>query len=195
MSLRQNALVLAVLTALIAIIGAWSDVPQLAGLWRFPLALLLLGLAYERWMTNRAQPQFDLFSDARALLGRPTFVRIAMRHRLARSIPVELIADPPEGIEASRDVLSSEIPPGEGGVVDVRNLGGQHISGRLDALRDSSGRRRRRRRAHRRETSRRARMACGPRSNRRAARPRLVAAANAVRIQAVGRAGSLPRRA
>ena len=130
MSLRQNALVLAVLTALIAIIGAWSDVPQLAGLWRFPLALLLLGLAYERWMTNRAQPRFDLSSDARALLGRPAFVRIAMRHRLARPIPVELIADPPAGIEAPKDAVSSEIPPGDGGVVDVRIVArrlGEHV--------------------------------------------------------------------
>ena len=54
MSLRQNAFVLAVLTVFVAIMGAWSGDATLAGLWRLPLGLLLLGLAYEGWMTTRA---------------------------------------------------------------------------------------------------------------------------------------------
>lgn len=128
MSLRQNALVLAVLTTLIAIVGAWSDEPLLAGLWRFPLALLLLGLAYERWITLRAQPRVVLSSDKHALLGRRTPIRFALMQPLGRPISMELVADPPEGIEAPHSVLSCTMAPGEGTALEVpivaRTLGG-----------------------------------------------------------------------
>jgi len=50
MSLRQNALALAVTTVLMAIIGDWSGDPDLARWWYLPLALLPLGLAYEGWI-------------------------------------------------------------------------------------------------------------------------------------------------
>ena len=53
MSLRQNALALAVLTVLMAIIGDWSGDPDLARLWYLSLAVLLLGLAYEGWLMMR----------------------------------------------------------------------------------------------------------------------------------------------
>ena len=53
MSLRPNALALAVLTVLMAIVGDWSGDPELARLWYLPLALLLLGLAYEGWTLLR----------------------------------------------------------------------------------------------------------------------------------------------
>ena len=45
MHLRLNGLVFAVLTALVAILGAWSGDPVLGRLWLLPLALLLVGLA------------------------------------------------------------------------------------------------------------------------------------------------------
>ena len=54
MSLRQNALALAVLTVLMAIIGDWSGDPDLARLWYLALAVLLLGLAYEGLLMMRA---------------------------------------------------------------------------------------------------------------------------------------------
>jgi hypothetical protein len=44
-SLRLNACVLILAAAVLAIMGAWEQ--SLAGLWRLPAALLLLGLAYE----------------------------------------------------------------------------------------------------------------------------------------------------
>jgi hypothetical protein len=53
MSLRQNALALIVLTVLMAIIGDWSGDRDLARLWYFALAVLLLGLAYEGWVMQR----------------------------------------------------------------------------------------------------------------------------------------------
>lgn len=129
MSLRQNALVLAVLTALIAIIGTWSEEPLLAGLWRFPLALLLAGLAYERWMVSRARARVAMSSDSRALLGRPALLRIALEHELVRPIAAELVVDAPEGIEAPQSPVSAEVPPGEGASVQVPVVGrrlGQH---------------------------------------------------------------------
>ena len=53
MSLRQNALALAVLTVLMAIVGDWSGDRDLARLWYLSLALLLLDLAYEGWLVMR----------------------------------------------------------------------------------------------------------------------------------------------
>ena len=60
MGLRQNALILLLLTALVAIAGDWSGQPQLARYWCLPGGVLLLGLAYEAWMVNRAAPGLEL---------------------------------------------------------------------------------------------------------------------------------------
>ena len=60
MSLRHNALLLVLLTAVIAVVGDWSADPALAGLWRLPAALLLLGLTYESWMVSRSGLRFDV---------------------------------------------------------------------------------------------------------------------------------------
>ncbi len=46
MSLQGRALLLVLLTALIAVLCDWSGDAGLQGLWRFPASLLLLGLAY-----------------------------------------------------------------------------------------------------------------------------------------------------
>ena len=47
MSLRQNALILILLTVLFGIVEIWSAPVQMGHLWALPAALLLLGLAYE----------------------------------------------------------------------------------------------------------------------------------------------------
>ena len=55
MSLRQNALLLVLLAALIAVTGDWSGDRALARWWLAPLGLLLLGLAYEGRLSQRAR--------------------------------------------------------------------------------------------------------------------------------------------
>ena len=54
MSLRPNALLLVLLTAVIAVVSYWGRDGALAGLWLFPAALLMLGLAYESWIISRS---------------------------------------------------------------------------------------------------------------------------------------------
>lgn len=106
MSLRQNALLLAVLTTLIAIVGAWSGDPALAGAWRWPLALLLLGLAYEGWVLSRAHLTLALRVDEAAVLGRVSLIHVNLTHSLNRDLSVELAPDAPAAVE----VLGDEAP-------------------------------------------------------------------------------------
>ncbi|HEY5019700.1 MAG TPA: hypothetical protein VII17_01650, partial [Steroidobacteraceae bacterium] len=70
MSLKQNALLLVLLAALIAVLGDWSADPQLTRWWRLPLGLLLLGLAFEAWMSRRANLQLQVHAAAQWLLCR-----------------------------------------------------------------------------------------------------------------------------
>src|SRR5262245_25765375 len=120
MSLRQNALVLAVLTALIAIAGAWSGDASLAGLWRLPLALLLLGLAYEAWMTSRAMLGMTIEPDQRSVLGRSEALRLRLHHRLGRDTLVELAPDAPAVVEVDSTVQILVARAGEGTQAQLR---------------------------------------------------------------------------
>jgi uncharacterized protein (DUF58 family) len=90
MGLRQNTLILLLLTALVAIAGDWSGEPWLLRLWRAPAALLLIGLAYEAWTVGRASPRLRLQTSERWYLGRATSVRWQMDHRLRRTLMFEL---------------------------------------------------------------------------------------------------------
>lgn len=112
MSLRQNALLLAVLTVLVAIVGAWSGDATLAGVWRVPLALLLLGLAYEGWMTLRAGLSLRIGAEQRGVLGRVTSLRLALAHQLGRNTTVELAPDAPAVVEVDPTVQLLIVPAG-----------------------------------------------------------------------------------
>ena len=103
MSLRQNALALAVLTVLMAIVGDWSGDPDLARLWYLALALLLLGLAYEGWLMMRTGLGVSISaSKPRSILGRPAALQVTFRHRLARALTLEIAADSPGSISTAR---------------------------------------------------------------------------------------------
>jgi uncharacterized protein (DUF58 family) len=90
MALRQNALLLLLLTGVVAIAGDWSGAFELARLWYLPAALLLLGLAYEGWTAMRAAPALQVIAPPRWFLGRATAVEISIKHRLARTLIFEL---------------------------------------------------------------------------------------------------------
>lgn len=112
MSLRQNALLLAVLTVLIAIVGAWSGDAMLARAWRLPLALLLLGLAYEGWMSMRANLTLRIADGQRGVLGRAASLHFMLAHRLHRDTAVELAPDAPPSLEVDPGVQSLVVPAG-----------------------------------------------------------------------------------
>lgn len=115
MSLRQNALALAVLTVLMAIVGDWSGDPGLARLWYLSLALLLLGLAYEGWLMMRTGLGVAISATKpRAILGRPASLQMTFTHRLARTLTLEIATDPPATVEMDGEVRTLLVPAGAG---------------------------------------------------------------------------------
>ena len=112
MSLRQNALALAVLTVLMAIIGDWSGDPDLARLWYLSLAVLLLGLAYEGWLMMRTGLGVSISAaKPRAILGRPAALQMTFTHRLARALTLEIAADSPAAVDMDGAVRTLVVPP------------------------------------------------------------------------------------
>jgi uncharacterized protein (DUF58 family) len=71
MHLARRAYVLVLLSAVLAIIGIWSNEGEYAGLWRIPAALLLLGLAVEKFLVSRRPVDVRVATASRAFLGRP----------------------------------------------------------------------------------------------------------------------------
>lgn len=131
MSLRQNALALAVLIVLMAIIGDWSGDPSLARLWYLPLALLLLGLAYEGWVVMRTGLGASISTVAtRAILGRPAALQVTFTHRLIRTLTLEVALVPPPAVEVDGRVQTIAVPANAGTslpvIVTPRRLG-QHV--------------------------------------------------------------------
>jgi uncharacterized protein (DUF58 family) len=112
MSLRRNALLLVLLTAVIAVVSDWSHHAVLPGLWGLPAALLLLGLAYESWMVSRSGLSLEVEPPERLFLGRNCSVRFVCRHSLPRNLAIELAPSAPDSFEMDSDVIRLGIPPG-----------------------------------------------------------------------------------
>ncbi|HEX3397254.1 MAG TPA: DUF58 domain-containing protein [Steroidobacteraceae bacterium] len=103
-SLRGNAFLLVLAAAAAAIAGDWSGDASLAGLWRFPAALLLLGLAYESWIVSRSRLVFELQAPERLYLGRAAPFRFACRHALDRTLTLEVAPVAPDYFDAESQV-------------------------------------------------------------------------------------------
>jgi uncharacterized protein (DUF58 family) len=112
LSLRPNALLLVLLTAVIAVVGYWSRDGALAGLWLFPAALLMLGLAYESWMVSRCGLSCQFEPPERFFLGRGSAARFRCRHTLRRSLDIELAPSAPDSFEIEDGVVRLRIPTG-----------------------------------------------------------------------------------
>jgi uncharacterized protein (DUF58 family) len=108
MALRQNALLLLLLTGLIAIAGDWSEQVAYARFWYAPAALLLLGLSYEAWIVGRALPRLELRVPSTWFLGRPTVVSLDVIHRLQRSLRFEIAPTAPPEVSMDRATRSIE---------------------------------------------------------------------------------------
>jgi uncharacterized protein (DUF58 family) len=98
-SLRRSACALILAVALLAILGDWSPTQGLAGLWRVPAALLLLGLAYESWFVARSRFAFELEAPAHLYLGRPGTIRFVCRHAPSRALSLEIAPAAPSDFE------------------------------------------------------------------------------------------------
>ena len=109
MHLRLNALDFAVLTALIAILGAWSGDSQLETLWLLPLALLLLGLAYEAWVLSRAELSVRINAAEQGILGRTTTVQLQMSQQMGRRTAVQWAPTAPDAIEIDTSITGARL--------------------------------------------------------------------------------------
>jgi uncharacterized protein (DUF58 family) len=95
-SLRGNAFLLVLLTVAAAIASDWSGDSSLAGVWRFPAALLLLGLAYESLLVSRSRLAFELKVPEQLYLGRAAAFRFVCTHSLNRNLIFEVALTAPE---------------------------------------------------------------------------------------------------
>jgi uncharacterized protein (DUF58 family) len=110
LSLKQNALLLVLLAAVIAIAGDWSGDAALERWWRAPIGLLLLGLAYEAGVTRRARPLLTVAAPARWLLSRPTSLQLGLQSRLQRALTVELAVSGPADVALPREIGTLQLP-------------------------------------------------------------------------------------
>lgn len=99
MHFSERAYFLIVATALLAIAGIWSADPALAGLWRWPAAFLLLGLACEGFFIRRLVIRADVDTAARACLGREQPAAFTFANDSGRSVRIEFAPLIPQGFE------------------------------------------------------------------------------------------------
>lgn len=119
MHLRRAALVLAVLTALVAVLGDWSGDVQLARLWCLPAGLLLLGLAYESIVATRAHLAIEAAAIAPWYLGRANGLRFTLTHGLRRPLVVEFAPTGPAPFNMEFAVHVVSLAAGAREVVEV----------------------------------------------------------------------------
>src|ERR1700733_6949764 len=101
MHLAQRAFVLILLTAVLAITGVWSSEPEFADLWRIPAALLLLGLAFEAWITRHTELTAIIETVGLAFLGREQAAALTIRNDGTRDAIVQYALAAPAGIDVA----------------------------------------------------------------------------------------------
>jgi uncharacterized protein (DUF58 family) len=111
LSLRPAGVCLGALTALIAIVGAWSADALMATLWRLPAGLLLLGLAYESVLVARTGLRLEVEAPERWFLGRAGAARLRFEHALARPVLIEWVPSAPSGFTFEASVYRVSVPP------------------------------------------------------------------------------------
>lgn len=110
MSLRRNALLLALLTGVLAILGQWDS--ALARWWCLPAGVLLSGLAWEAAASGRCRVQLRFAGPEHWLLGRRQAMRLAFAQgargsawiQAALAAPADFAAEPRvETLRLARD--------------------------------------------------------------------------------------------
>lgn len=110
MNLRNNALLLALLTAMVAVLGDWSGSALLSGMWRLPAGLLLLGLMYESIIVTRAGVTLDIEAPKKWFLGRANQLRLSFRQTLQRSMLIEFAPSAPPSFSLDFSIRSLRLP-------------------------------------------------------------------------------------
>jgi uncharacterized protein (DUF58 family) len=115
MSLRQNALLLILLTGILAIVGIWTAIPELRNGWALPAALLLSGLAYEAAMLSRCAVSVELQAPEYWPLARAQQVQYAFR--LQRETAIQVVLSAPEEFAAHSRIETLQLVCGRASVV------------------------------------------------------------------------------
>ena len=119
-SLRGNAFLLVLLTVAAAIASDWSGDSSLTGVWRYPAALLLLGLAYESLLVSRSRLAFELKTPEQLYLGRAALFRFVCTHSLNRDVKLEVALTAPEYFDI--DAQLERVKAGGAGAVIERRV-------------------------------------------------------------------------
>jgi uncharacterized protein (DUF58 family) len=119
-SLRGNAFVLVLLTVAAAIASDWSGDSTLSGVWRFPAALLLLGLAYESLLVSRARLAFEIAAPEQLYLGRAALFRFVCTHSLERNLKLEVALSAPAYFDIDSAVELVSVAGGARAIIERR---------------------------------------------------------------------------
>lgn len=119
MNLRSNALVLALITATLAVLGDWSGSSLLARLWLAPAGLLLAGLAYESWVVHRARLLLTIEAPSQWFLGRTSRVRMHFEHDQRRGLTLEFAPAAPRPFNLDFSIRTFSIPAAAQALVEV----------------------------------------------------------------------------
>jgi uncharacterized protein (DUF58 family) len=130
MHLAARGYLLVLLSAVLAVVGVWSDEAALARLWTVPAGLLLLGLAIEGTILRRGRVPVRIATAARAFLGRSQQAAFQFSNLSARTLTIEYAPALPGGFEPLTQTRRVRVPPGAQtadamSVLPVR-LGPQH---------------------------------------------------------------------
>jgi uncharacterized protein (DUF58 family) len=120
-SLRQNALLLILLTGVLAIVGIWSAVPELGRWWALPGALLLSGLAYEAAMLRHCAVELELEAPQYWPLGRLHSVRFIFRQGLGRKLSIQAMLSSPEEFASQSCIETLQLVSGVAAVATLNS--------------------------------------------------------------------------
>lgn len=121
MHLALRGYVLVLLTAVLAVVGVWSDEWQLRWWWQMPAAALLLGLALESVWAQRRPPAATLALAPRVYLGRALEAAFTFANGARRPLTLEYAPLTPPGF-APREEVRRIVAPAQGSVADAVTL-------------------------------------------------------------------------
>jgi uncharacterized protein (DUF58 family) len=110
MHLAERGYFLIVASALLAIAALWSTDAALAGLWRWPAALLLAGLACEALFMRRVVIHADVDTATRAALGREQPAAFTFRNESVRALDIEFAPLTPAGFDVLAATRRLRVP-------------------------------------------------------------------------------------
>jgi uncharacterized protein (DUF58 family) len=111
LNLRTKTLLLALFTALIAVLGDWSGDHWLASAWRLPAGLLLLGLAYESLVASAARVSLHIEAPAQVFLGRASHLQLIFAQQLRQPLLIEFAPSAPANFHLDFNIRSLRILP------------------------------------------------------------------------------------